>query len=165
VYVGALTGGLFGAKLVYLAAEGWLHYHDPNRWIVLGTGKSILGALLGGYAGVEIAKRLTGYTQATGDLFAIIASVGIMVGRIGCMLNGCCLGRACEKAWWAVGEGPPRWPAAQMEFLFNFVALIGLLMLRRKRVLKNQLFHLYLMAYGIFRFVHEFWRETPPLIG
>src|SRR5678815_2030479 len=65
VYIGALLGAFFGAKIVYLAAEGWLHLHEPNAWVQLATGKSILGALLGGYLGVEIAKKLTGYSQAT----------------------------------------------------------------------------------------------------
>ena len=75
VYIAALTGAFLGAKLVYLGAEGWLHWHDPNRWLILATGKSITGALLGGYAAVEIAKRLLGYRGVTGDWFAIIAPV------------------------------------------------------------------------------------------
>ena len=57
IYVAALAGAFLGAKIVYLAAEGWLHWHDANRWVVLATGKSITGALLGGYAAVEAAKR------------------------------------------------------------------------------------------------------------
>ena len=86
IYIAALTGAFLGAKLVYLAAESWLHWHDPNRWLILATGKSITGALLGGYAAVEIAKRLLGYRGVTGDWFAIVAPVGIMLGRIGCLL-------------------------------------------------------------------------------
>ena len=49
IYLAALLGAFLGAKLVYLAAEGWLHWHDPSRWVVLATGKSITGALLGGW--------------------------------------------------------------------------------------------------------------------
>lgn len=167
IYVAALAGAFLGAKLVYLAAEGWLHWHDENRWLILATGKSITGALLGGYAGVEIAKRLLGYRRATGDWFAIIAPVGIMLGRVGCVLHGCCLGRACEAAWFTVNDahGIARWPAAQVELLFNALALGGVLLLSWKKVQPGQHFHLYLMAYGMFRFVHEFWRETPQLLG
>ena len=88
IYVAALAGAFLGAKIVYLAAEGWLHWHDANRWVVLATGKSITGALLGGYAAVEAAKRLLGYTEATGDWFAVIAPLGIMLGRVGCILQG-----------------------------------------------------------------------------
>lgn len=167
IYIAALAGAFLGAKIVYLAAEGWLHWHDENRWLILATGKSITGALLGGYAGVEIAKRLLGYLSATGDWFAIIAPVGIMLGRVGCVLHGCCLGRAYEAAWFTMNDahGVARWPAAQVELLFNALALCVVLVLRLKKIQPGQHFHLYLMAYGAFRFVHEFWRETPQLIG
>ena len=85
IYLGALAGAFLGAKLVYLAAEGWLYWHDPNRWLILATGKSITGALLGGYAGVETVKHLIGYRNPTGYWFAIIAPVSILIGRVGCV--------------------------------------------------------------------------------
>lgn len=167
IYIGALAGAFLGAKLVYLAAEGWLHWHDENRWLVLATGKSITGALLGGYAGVEIAKRLLGFTGVTGDWFALIAPIGIMLGRIGCMLHGCCLGRVCEANRFTIQDahGIARWPASQVEFLFNAFALGGILFLRWRKLFPGQHFHIYLMAYGTFRFSHEFLRDTPSLLG
>jgi phosphatidylglycerol:prolipoprotein diacylglycerol transferase len=167
IYVAALAGAFLGAKLVYLGAEGWLHWHDENRWLVLATGKSITGALLGGYAAVEITKRLVGYSGITGDWFAIIAPVGIMFGRIGCMLHGCCLGRECNASWFTINDahGVARWPASQVEFLFNALLLGVILLLGRRKILPGQHFHIYLMAYGIFRFAHEFLRDTPQIFG
>src|SRR5687768_16697409 len=87
VYVRALLGAFTGAKLVYLASEGWLFWSSPDRWLIWATGKTILGALLGGYAGVEIAKATSGYDHPTGDLFAMVAPLGIILGRIGCLLH------------------------------------------------------------------------------
>ena len=167
IYVAALAGAFLGAKLIYLAAEGWLHWHDEKRWLILATGKSITGALLGGYAGVEIAKRLLGYRGVTGDWFAIIAPVGIMLGRIGCVLHGCCLGVECQPAWFTVNDaaGVARWPAAQVELLFNAVVLAALAFLKWRKLMPGQLFHLYLIAYGLFRFAHEFARDTPQILG
>jgi phosphatidylglycerol:prolipoprotein diacylglycerol transferase len=167
IYVAALAGAFLGAKLVYLGAEGWLHWHDPNRWVILATGKSITGALLGGYAAVEIAKRLLKYNGVTGDWFAIIVPAGVMIGRIGCMINGCCLGKVCNASWFTINDanGVPRWPSSQMEFVFNAVMLGVILMLRWGRIAPGQLFHIYLMAYGFFRFFHEFLRDTPQIVG
>jgi phosphatidylglycerol:prolipoprotein diacylglycerol transferase len=167
VYIAALTGAFLGAKIVYLAAEGWLHWHDPNRWRILATGKSITGALLGGYAAVEIAKRLLGYRGVTGDWFAIIAPVGIMLGRIGCLMQGCCLGRVCEASWYTLHDshGVARWPAVPVEFLFNALMLAVILVLRWRKSLPGQHFHIYLIAYGIFRFFHEMLRDTPQIAG
>ena len=167
IYIAALAGAFVGGKLVYLGAEGWLHWHDANRWAVLATGKSIIGGLLGGYAAVEIAKWLLGYEQATGDWFAIIAPVGIMLGRVGCLLHGCCLGRVCEPSWFTMNtvNGEARWPAALVELLFNLAALAVILLLRWRKILPGQHFHIYLMAYGSFRFAHEFLRATPQIVG
>ena len=42
IYLAALAGAFLGAKLVYLGAEGWLHWHDQDRWMQFATGKSIV---------------------------------------------------------------------------------------------------------------------------
>ncbi len=167
IYVAALAGAILGAKLVYLGAEGWLHWHDPDRWQQLATGKSIVGGLLGGYAGVEIAKYLLGYPGGTGDWFAVVTPLSLMLGRVGCLLHGCCLGRVCEPAWFTLKDahGLARWPAALVELLFNAVMLAVVLVLRRGKLLPGQHFHVYLIAYGTFRFGHEFLRATPPIAG
>jgi phosphatidylglycerol:prolipoprotein diacylglycerol transferase len=167
IYFAALGSAFFGAKLVYLAAEGWLHWHDPNRWIQLATGKTIVGGLLGGYLGVELSKRCLGYTSATGDWFALMTPITIIMGRIGCWFHGCCLGIRCSESWYTLRDrnGVARWPSVQVEILFNALALGTVLYLRKRRVLPAQHFHLYLIGYGLFRFFHEFARETPRLFG
>jgi phosphatidylglycerol---prolipoprotein diacylglyceryl transferase len=167
IYVAALAGAFLGAKAVYVLAEGWQHFGAKDMWLQLATGKSVLGALLGGYAGVEVAKKLVNYTGVTGDWFALIAPVGIIVGRIGCLLHGCCLGKVCEPAWFTIADstGVPRWPAVPVEILFNIAAMLIFFLLRKNHKLAGQHFHLYLIAYGIFRFVHEFVRATPRVLG
>ncbi len=167
IYVAALVGAFLGAKIVYLLAEGWLDWNQPNRWLRLATGKTIIGGLLGGYVAVELAKKFVGYKSATGDWFALIAPVGIIIGRVGCLLHGCCLGHVCQPNWFTLSdaEGIARWPAVPLEIAFNLVALLAALALRWRRLLPGQHFHLYLIAYGIFRFAHEFIRETPRVVG
>ena len=163
IYVAALIGAFLGAKLAYLIAEGWMDFGQPNMWRRLVTGKSILGALFGGYAAVELAKKWTGYRGVTGDWFALIAPVGIVIGRVGCLLHGCCLGRACAEDWFTLrdGAGVPRWPAVSVEILFNLGMLAVFCVLRLQRKLTGQHFHIYLIGYGLFRFAHEFLRDTP----
>ena len=167
IYVAALVGAFLGAKIVYLLAEGWLDWNEPDRWRRLATGKTILGALLGGYAAVELAKKLLGYRSATGDWFALSAPGGIILGRLGCLLHGCCPGQVCERHWYTVNdvEGVARWPAVALEIIFNLIAIGALFILRRRQILSGQHFHLYLIAYGLFRFVHEFMRATPRVLG
>lgn len=168
VYLGALTGAFVGAKFVYLLAEGWHDLGRPDLWQRWATGKTILGAFLGGYAGVEISKKILHYPRATGDWFAVIAPAGIIMGRIGCLLHGCCLGNACDRHhWWTLADraGIPRWPAVPAEIAFNLSAMGVFWILRRQGRLPGQHFHLYLIAYGLFRFIHEFGRATPRILG
>lgn len=173
VFVGAIAGAYLGAKILYLAAEGWMHY-GTDLWLYqLAAGKTIVGALLGGYAGVEIAKKLIGYPKPTGDWFAVGVPLSIAAGRLGCLRYGCCLGKVCSEPDWltiTARAGVERWPAVPLEFGFNllFVAMILPLVMRRKVLERSpfagQLFHLYLVTYGLFRFWHEFHRDTPTLM-
>jgi phosphatidylglycerol:prolipoprotein diacylglycerol transferase len=172
IYIAALCGAFVGAKAVYFFAEGWRVLLDPaltreQMWLALLTGKTITGALLGGYITVEIAKKLVGYSKPTGDFFVVVAPFGLMFGRIGCFIQGCCPGVAMDTHWYTIADshGVARWPAVPFEFAFNLVMFIVALILYRRRAFQGQLFHLYLIAYGIFRFAHEFARDIPPLIG
>lgn len=173
VFVGAIAGAYLGAKLLYLAAEGWMHY-GTDLWLYqLAAGKTIVGALLGGYAGVEIAKKLIGYTKPTGDWFAVGVPLSIAAGRLGCLRYGCCPGKECaEPDWLTITDraGVERWPAVPLELGFNLLFVAAILPLVRKRQIlesspfAGQLFHLYLISYGLFRFWHEFHRDTPMLV-
>ena len=167
IYACALGGAFAGAKLAYLASEGWLCFGKPGMWLALATGKSIVGALLGGYAMVELAKKLSGYREATGDWFATIVPLSVAIGRVGCLLHGCCMGIECPPAWYTMRDrlGVTRWPAVPVEMGFNLLCAAAFYALRRKRVLPGQHFHLYLMAYGLFRFAHEYLRDTPRIVA
>ncbi|MAE66300.1 MAG: diacylglyceryl transferase [Phycisphaeraceae bacterium] len=167
VWLGGLVGALLGAHVGFILAELPARIDGSGGWLEILGGRTILGALLGGYLGVEGAKRMVGYRDTTGDVFAFIAPIGLVLGRIGCLLQGCCPGRPCAAAWYAIldAEGVTRWPAPVVESLFNLLAALLLAHLHRRRVLPGQLFHVYLMAYGVFRFGHEFARDTPRLGG
>jgi phosphatidylglycerol:prolipoprotein diacylglycerol transferase len=167
VYLGALGGALLGAKALFLLIDGWRFAGQPDAWVQWATGKTVLGALLGGYAGVELAKKLARFPAPTGDWFALVAPIGIVLGRVGCLFHGCCLGRILEPHWFTIRDatGFCRWPAVPVEILFNLAALATFLLLRRAGRFKNQHFHLYLIGYGAFRFLHEFLRGESRLLG
>lgn len=167
VFVGAVCGAFLGAKLMFLIAEGWMVIGQDKwllQWLV---GKSIVGALPGGYAGVEITKRLIGLRKATGDWFAVGVPLSIAVGRIGCLLYGCCPGKICEPSRISLTDahGVERWPAVPLELGFNALFVLAILPIAIRKGGRGQLFHLYLIFYGVFRFWHEFHRDTPKWFG
>lgn len=167
IYAFGIVAAFAGAKIGYLAAESWLYRSDPHFLIYLASGKTVLGALLGGYAGVEFGKWITGYAKPTGDWFASAVPLGIAAGRIGCLLHGCCLGIKCSPAWFTLNDqsGIHRWPAPLAELVFNLTAAAIFFFMRRRQLLPGQHFHLYLISYGLFRFSHEFIRATPRILG
>lgn len=167
ILMGGLIGGFVGAKLSFVVSE-WAVWRDsPWLLVQLLYGKSILGGLLGGWAGVEIAKKMSGLNQRTGDEFARIIPVGIGLGRLSCLAHGCCLGRSTSELPWGrwgpilESVGLQRWPAPVVELCFQALFLLASYALRHKRSLHGQHFHLYVISYGLFRFCHEWFRDTP----
>jgi len=64
----AAVGAAAGSKIVFWLddpAASWLHRADPE-WLL--SGKSIVGAILGGWIAVECVKAMTGVTRRTGYL-------------------------------------------------------------------------------------------------
>jgi phosphatidylglycerol:prolipoprotein diacylglycerol transferase len=167
IYFAALTGAFVGAKIVYFFAEGYQHIGAPDFWLQLATGKTILGGLLGGFIAVEVTKQIVGYRGITGDWFAIITPVGIILGRLGCLFHGCCQGIQCNRSWYTLEDqnGIARWPSVPVEMLFNVIAVIAFVVFRKRNILPGQLFHIYLISYGAFRFLHEFIRNEPHVLG
>lgn len=168
VYIGALGGAFIGAKLAYVFAEIAFDWGRPDFWMRLATGKSILGGLLGGYAGVELMKKLVGHRQSTGDAFAVILPVGLLLGRVGCWMHGCCPGSPVrEDSVMALRDaaGVTRWPAVPVEMAFLFAMLALMWFCKWRGRYRDRLFFLFLAAYGAFRFSHEWLRATPKWWG
>jgi prolipoprotein diacylglyceryltransferase len=122
IVAAAAIGAALGSRLLF-----WLE--DPAATLARATdpgyllsGKTVVGALLGGWIGVEITKRTLGIASRTGDLFAVPLAVGIAVGRIGCFLTGpsdLTWGVATAMAWGIdTGDGIARHPTPLYEALF-----------------------------------------------
>src|SRR4029078_9835957 len=85
--------------------------------------------LLGGLIGVEIAKRIVGVRESTGDRFVTPILVGLIIGRIGCLLAGLyddTYGTPTTLPLGVdLGDGVARHPTAIYDMLFAAVMLLG----------------------------------------
>ena len=142
VIAGAAAGAVIGARL-----------------LVLFQGKTIVGGLLGGLIGVEIAKRIVGVTRSTGDLFVLPLITAMCIGRIGCFLAGPIdhtAGNPTNLPWAvAIGDGVPRHPVALYEIAF----LLLLAFAHPKK--EGDRFRIFLASYLAFRLAVDFLKPEP----
>ena len=107
----------------------------------------------------------------SGDLFAPGIALGYMVGRLGCLMAGCCYGKPTQVAWaitftdpaaaMNVGTplGVPLHPTQIYEALAGLVILVTLLVLeRRGKPYPGRTFWQFVLLYAVSRFVIEFFR-------
>ena len=160
-------GAVVGAKLGVLFGDALGPLRPFDDWSeLLASGRSIAGALLFGFLAVEAAKPLLRYDLPPNDRFAVALPFSIAIGRIGCLVAGCCRGAPHDGALAiAYDDGVMRHPAQLYEALFQLAAGYALLLLWRRKILFGRLFALYLASYGVFRFATEFIRDTAKPFG
>jgi prolipoprotein diacylglyceryltransferase len=170
IIVAAVFGALFGSKLLaFLESfrDYWPRRADPAAWI---GGKTIVGGLLGGWAGVEIVKKILHVTRRTGDGFVIPLCLGIAIGRIGCFLTGLAdhTHGVATSLPWAVdfGDGVPRHPTQIYEIVV-VLALAAIILITRGRMrFEGEQFRWFIVGYLSFRLAVEFIKPSDkPALG
>ena len=157
-----LVGAVVGAKFAVLMGDGLWPVEPFSDWsALLYSGRSIVGALLFGFLAAEIAKPLVGYRRPPNDRFAILLPFSIAIGRIGCWFAGCCLGLPIQ-AWPGTDANglPHLHPIPLYEIAFHVTIGTTLIYLFRQGRFKGQLFALFMIAYGSFRYASEVLRVT-----
>jgi phosphatidylglycerol:prolipoprotein diacylglycerol transferase len=165
IAVAAIVGAALGAKLGYWIEDPVNAFADFPDWRRLLEGKTIVGALLGGLAGVETAKRAIGAKGSSGDAFAFPLMLGIAIGRVGCFLAGLpdhTYGNPTTLPWGVdFGDGVPRHPTQLYEIAF-LLALMALIYLRRKAFARpGDRFRFFMVAYLAFRLVIDAIKPMP----
>jgi phosphatidylglycerol:prolipoprotein diacylglycerol transferase len=157
-----------------LAAEGKvINYLQHPGQIIGGEGLTAYGAVLGASLGLwiycKIAKIKVGYIF---DLLApgvVIAQA--VIGRIGCLLNGCCYGTPTDLPWGLCYTNPqslgfnggiPTQPTVVYEIIFGLIVFVVLMVLRRRLKPDGSIYALYLSLYAAWRIGIDFLRDGTP---
>lgn len=132
-------------------------------------GMSYHGGLIGVIASVLwfCNNKSINFWKLTG-LIAPAAPLGYMFGRIGNFINQELYGRVTDVSWgmYFQGQNQLRHPSQLYEaVLEGIVIFLVLWPLRNKDYLKGKLLALYIILYGVARFIVEFFRQPDPFLG
>lgn len=162
IMLGVILGGRIGYVLFY-----GLSFWREDIWYPLRItdgGMSFHGGLLGVMIACAWFARAKDKTfLQVGDFIAPLIPVGLFFGRIGNFINGELWGRVTDVPWAMVfptGGPLPRHPSQLYEmFLEGLVLFIILWFYSAKPRHRGQVSGLFLLGYGVFRFLIEFVRE------
>jgi phosphatidylglycerol:prolipoprotein diacylglycerol transferase len=139
-----IIAGIGGARLFYFIWFPQAFFHDPLGSLLSSGGLvwygGVIGVLLATLVFTQIRKlRLLHFT----DIVAPAAAIGLAIGRIGCLLAGCCYGSVCDLPW-AIHyplshetHGLPVHPAPLYETFFMLLVAGLLLKMEQKSPLKE----------------------------
>ncbi len=164
--LGLLLGARIGYVLFYNAAYYW--EHPIEVFAITQGGMSFHGGFIGVVlGGLLFCRKYRTDVWMIADLVVVTVPIGLGLGRIGNFINGELFGRVTNVPWAMIfpGESMPRHPSQLYEFLLEGVVLFVVLWTLKGRFRSGVLFSVFLILYGIFRTVSEFFREPDPQIG
>ncbi len=183
-----LLGILVGARLLHvISAWGSYRAVPLDALKVWEGGLAFHGGLIGALMASLIYLRCRRVSPwRVGDVLAPSIALGHAIGRLGCLLNGCCFGKVTGSSCGI--SFPPGSLASQEHFsrglipsaacsslpvlptqIFSALALLGifalLLLLTRRATFPGEVFWGYILLYGGARFVLELFRGDNPALA
>ena len=171
--IAIIVSALVGAKLLLVIVDFDRFRANPaDVFSIVRAGGVFYGGLI---AAVAVAfwymRRHRMPLWTTCDVFAPGIALGHAVGRLGCLMAGCCYGRPTTVPWAITFTNPeaqanvgtplgvPLHPTQLYESGAELLILILLLVTeKRGRRFEGRTFWSYMILYGISRFVIEFFR-------
>lgn len=163
-----IIGAILGARILYIATYWRESFAGQPFWELFMIQRGGL-VYYGGLIGASLAcilfcrwHKLALWKVA--DVLTPSIALGYVFGRIGCLMNGCCFGRACELPWairfpatHSTG-GALLHPTQIYDSLLSLALYAGLAWLYRRKKFDGQVFAAYLMGYAVTRSIVEAFR-------
>jgi len=163
-----ILGTIVGARGLYVLSYWRQDFAKEPFWQIFnirGGGLVFYGGLIGASLACILYvrfKRLPLWKVA--DVLAPSIALGHSIGRMGCLMNGCCYGRACDLPW-AVhfpDDHPTRGagvhPTQIYEAVLNLGLYAALAWFYRRKKFDGQIFAAYLLFYAVLRASVEMFR-------
>lgn len=173
--IGIILGARIGYFLFYVPNNVYYLVHPWEMFNPFINGKFV------GIAGMSYHGAVLGFGIATLffcfykkidfwkilDVVALAVPLAYVFGRLGNFLNERIIGRVTMVPWGVYINGALRHPIGIYEAFFEGIVtfIIIYFYYRKFYKCKGELISLYLISYGVFRFICEFWREPDPQLG
>ncbi len=166
----ALVAGLIGARLLHVLLDfGYYSAHPFEIILINRGGLAFHGGLAAGICAAWLVIR---YHRMplwnTADIVIPFVALGQAIGRIGCLLNGCCYGAPTYLFFGIRLPGHLQFlhPTQLYLSLYLFVTFLILKKIERQKQWQGKTFFSYLLLYAFGRFVIDFFRgDLKPLLS
>ena len=168
-----LLGVMLGGRLGYVLFYNLSYYigHPAKVLAIWDGGMSFHGGLIASLiVGWFFCKKYKIKFLDLADLAVIPVALALTFTRIANFINQELIGRPIENSnfdWLGVdfGDGILRYPSQLFQSASALILFLILLLIFTKKPKRGTLLFSYLMLYGLFRTVLEFWRMPDPQIG
>jgi phosphatidylglycerol:prolipoprotein diacylglycerol transferase len=158
--------GVVGARIFYVAENLDFYLKNPAETIMLQHGglSWFGGLILGIISGIVYLKLKKIAIYKILDLIAPFVVLAQSIGRIGCLLNGCCFGKVSQYGIYFPLHKAVLIPIQLYSSLVLIVIFIFLRFLQDRPHKQGIIFFFYLLLYSASRFFIEFWRADNEII-
>ena len=168
-----IIAALVGAKLMLVIVDfGYFRDRPGELLSLVRVGGVFYGGLIFALlAGLWLVRRYRLPVWSAADMYAPGVALGHVIGRMGCLLAGCCYGRPTNLPWGITFTSPvaaasagtplgvPLHPTQIYDAAAELLILIVLLVSeRRGRPYPGRTWWLYMLLYAIARFIVEIYR-------
>jgi len=163
----AIFCGSFLYAIVTFSAEEIWHFIKTFNFTALFSGLVFYGSLIGGIVGGLCTAKILKLDLAQLEYCAVpVIPLGHAIGRIGCLLAGCCWGCVYNGAFavsypnaiTSVSKTLTYFPIQAVEAIMDIVIMSILFYIARKPRRKLDLLSAYVAMYAVMRFITECFR-------
>ncbi len=158
--------GIIGSRLFYVVNNFSFYVRNPLEIIMLQHGGMAWfgGLIFGGLAALVFIKKNKLSLFKSLDLLVPFVALAQAIGRIGCLLNGCCFGRASKFGLYFPVFDQVLIPTQLYSSLLLLLIFFILRFLQDRKHASGVILCVYLLLYSLKRFFIEFLRNDSPRI-
>jgi len=162
-----IISGIIGSRIAYILMNFSYYLANPVDIFKLWQGGLVFsGGLLVAIVVIFFYIKHHNFNMLQmGDIFAPSIAIGQAIGRIGCLMAGCCYGRETSVPWSVIFTNPkslaplniPLHPTQLYDSLGNFIIFLIIVILSARKKFNGQVFLWFLILHSTARlFVERF---------